>query len=150
MSSRKEITLGELYMDAVRLLKEHGALSCENDAAIIVSEASGVKRAELYLSRGCPASAELCGRVMSMAGRRAKGEPLQYIIGLAWFRDLELTVGPGDIDSAPRNRDAGRTGGGARASMRDALRHRDRQRAGGSGRGSGAARFDGDRRGQEP
>jgi len=35
------------------------------------------------------------GRARSLASRRAAGEPLQYVTGVAGFRRLELAVGPG-------------------------------------------------------
>lgn len=34
-------------------------------------------------------------RVIELARRRARGEPLQYVTGVAGFRHLELAVGPG-------------------------------------------------------
>jgi len=42
------------------------------------------------------------GRVaLELADRRAKGEPLQYVIGTAAFRHLELAVGPGVLVPRP-------------------------------------------------
>ena len=38
---------------------------------------------------------------LELAGRRAKGEPLQYVIGTAAFRHLELSVGPGVLVPRP-------------------------------------------------
>ena len=40
-------------------------------------------------------------RAEELAGRRAAGEPLQYITGLAGFRTLELAVGPGVLIPRP-------------------------------------------------
>ncbi len=34
-------------------------------------------------------------RALSLASRRVRGEPLQYLTGVAGFRRLELAVGPG-------------------------------------------------------
>ena len=40
-------------------------------------------------------SEDAAGRALEFAGRRASREPLQYVLGAAPFRRLELAVGPG-------------------------------------------------------
>ena len=42
-----------------------------------------------------PVSAEEAVAIVEAVERRAAREPLQHIVGVAWFRSLELAVGPG-------------------------------------------------------
>jgi release factor glutamine methyltransferase len=42
-----------------------------------------------------PVSAEEAVAIAEVVERRAAREPLQHILGVAWFRSLELSVGPG-------------------------------------------------------
>ena len=60
----------------------------------IIEAVGGLSRADL-LSDPRPLEDTVAERVAALAARRARGEPLQYVIGRAPFRHLELTVGPG-------------------------------------------------------
>jgi release factor glutamine methyltransferase len=51
--------------------------------------------------RRASGDAEIERLALELTGRRAKGEPLQYVIGTAAFRHLELSVGPGVLVPRP-------------------------------------------------
>ncbi|MEA2459949.1 MAG: release factor glutamine methyltransferase [Actinomycetota bacterium] len=55
---------------------------------------SGLDRAALATQTG-PVPVSWLHQVEDLARRRAEGEPLQYLTGVAGFRHLELAVGPG-------------------------------------------------------
>ncbi len=60
----------------------------------LLEAATGKVRAELVCE---PAELDEAAarRALALAERRAAGEPLQYVVGLAGFRRVELEVGPG-------------------------------------------------------
>lgn len=60
----------------------------------MVEAVTGLDRSELLAHEGSVPIAWL-QQVEDLAARRAAGEPLQYLIGVAGFRHLELQVGPG-------------------------------------------------------
>ena len=60
----------------------------------LLEAASGLSRSEL-IADGSDLGDDVRGRALALAGRRAAGEPLQYVTGRAAFRYLELGVGPG-------------------------------------------------------
>ncbi len=64
------------------------------DAEHLLAEALGVERLQLYLQYDRPLSDEELDRYRPMLRRRATREPLQYIIGRAAFRMLDLAVDP--------------------------------------------------------
>ena len=72
-------------------LAEVGVDSPRNDAEIIAAHVHGVRRGELHRVP----DAEFNPRFWDEVARRAAREPLQHITGLAYFRYLELEVGPG-------------------------------------------------------
>ena len=81
-------------IDRVReILREAGVPNAENEARWLLEAASGRSRSDLVLNP------ELDERVerdaIELAERRAAGEPLQYVTGIAGFRRLDLHVGPG-------------------------------------------------------
>ena len=62
----------------------------------------------LQAARGAGAGVAACGvteeveaKALDLACRRARGEPLQYLTGVAGFRRLELEVGPGVLVPRP-------------------------------------------------
>ncbi|MDR2108107.1 MAG: peptide chain release factor N(5)-glutamine methyltransferase, partial [Coriobacteriales bacterium] len=70
-------------------------------AQLLVGQATGLSRLDLYLDYDRPLS--LCERdcLRALITRRDGGEPLQYLIGRAPFRHLELHVRPGVLIPRP-------------------------------------------------
>ena len=62
------------------------------DAEHLLAEALGVARLQLYLQYDRPLLPEELDRYRPLLRRRAQREPLQYIVGSAAFRELELQV----------------------------------------------------------
>ncbi len=69
--------------------------SPEHDAWSLLEHASGLSRAQL-ITLTC-ALPDLPGADLfeALVGRRAAREPLQHIVGRAYFRHITLAVGPG-------------------------------------------------------
>ena len=76
---------------AVARLAEAGVESPRHDAEVIAASLHGVPRSQLYL---VPDSG-FDPRFWDDVARREAREPLQHITGVAYFRYLELAVGPG-------------------------------------------------------
>jgi release factor glutamine methyltransferase len=76
---------------AARRLAGAGVESPRNDAEIIAAHVHNVRRAELHLVP----DGDFEPRFWDEIARREAHEPLQHITGLAYFRYLELEVGPG-------------------------------------------------------
>jgi release factor glutamine methyltransferase len=81
-------------LDAVRRvtagLEESGVPSPRVDAEILVAEALGLRRSELYTDP--EVSEEVFARLEPLVGRRRDREPLAYILGEWSFRRLNLNV----------------------------------------------------------
>lgn len=75
--------------------------SARTDAEELVSRLLGVERGALPALRDRPLSDEEWRRLDLWLGRRARGEPVQYITGRAAFRDLDLEVGPAVLVPRP-------------------------------------------------
>ncbi|HYY17275.1 MAG TPA: peptide chain release factor N(5)-glutamine methyltransferase [Streptosporangiaceae bacterium] len=84
------LLLDEIALAAARLA-ESGVESPRAEAELIAAHVHGVKRTELHRVPDSSFDA----RFWEAIGRRAAREPLQHITGLAYFRYLELEVGPG-------------------------------------------------------
>ena len=84
------LLLDEIALATARLA-EAGVESPRADAELIAAHDHNVKRSELHTVP----DAEFNARFWEDIGRRANREPLQHIIGRAFFRYLELDVGPG-------------------------------------------------------
>jgi release factor glutamine methyltransferase len=78
---------------AAARLREAGVASPDHDAAVLLAHVLGVERSQLALVDDVPADA--LERYDDLVARRAAREPLQHLTGLAWFRHVELAVGPG-------------------------------------------------------
>lgn len=76
---------------AVTRLADAGVESPRADAELIAAHRHGVRRGELHLVR----DADFDPRFWDDVARRAAREPLQHITGIAYFRYLDLEVGPG-------------------------------------------------------
>lgn len=75
-------------------LAEKGVENPRLEAEWMLCEALSLDRVGLYLNFDKPLSEEELTRYRAMVGRRAKREPLQYILGTQEFMGLEFRVTP--------------------------------------------------------
>jgi len=83
----------DLLADGVARLRAGDVASPEHDAAELLAHVLGTTRGALVLIDEVPA--DVAGRYRELVTRRAAREPLQHLTGVAWFRHVELAVGPG-------------------------------------------------------
>ncbi len=82
-----------LVTEAIRELAEAGVASPEHDAADLLAHVLGTSRGQLALVDEVPA--RIAEQYAELVRRRAAREPLQHLTGRAYFRHVELAVGPG-------------------------------------------------------
>jgi release factor glutamine methyltransferase len=82
-----------LLDEATARLAAAGVESPGPDARLLLAHVLGVELSQLALVDGVPPS--VVRRYDVLVARRAGREPLQHLTGTAWFRHLELAVGPG-------------------------------------------------------
>lgn len=93
------MTRRELLRDAAVQLREAGVVSPEHDAAELLAHVLGTTRGNLALvDVVAPSAVE---EYAALLARRADREPLQHLTGVAWFRHVELAVGPGVFTPRP-------------------------------------------------
>ena len=83
----------ELVAAATQRLREGGVASPEYDAAELLAHVLGTGRAQLVLVD--EVAADRAAAYDELVARRAAREPLQHLTGVAYFRHVELAVGPG-------------------------------------------------------
>lgn len=86
------ITLKEYQSSVIKRLEEAGVQCAENEAEQILLWASGRDRTWLYTSQRLEAGLLVMSRAEKLMAERLTGRPLQYILGTAYFMDLELKV----------------------------------------------------------
>jgi release factor glutamine methyltransferase len=87
-------TLGEVLRLSTAHLERHGSPTARLDAELLLGHALGLGRVELYTGFERPLDeAELAG-CRDLIARRAKREPVAYILGRWGFRGLDLDVDP--------------------------------------------------------
>ncbi len=82
-----------LVAEAVRRLADAGVASPEADAEILLAHVLEIDRSRLVLVDKIADGDR--ARYDALVGRRAAREPLQHLTGRAYFRHVELAVGPG-------------------------------------------------------
>lgn len=87
-------TIGEALDQATQRLASAGCDSPRNDAQILAAHLLGCGTMDLGLRRRDELPSKMA-EFASLVERRAAREPLQHILGVAWFGPLELAVGPG-------------------------------------------------------
>lgn len=85
----------------VGYLERKGDANPRLSAEWLLSEATGMRRVELYVNFERPLSMEERGILRDFVARRAKGEPLQYITGEVAFRYIAVKVRPGVLIPRP-------------------------------------------------
>ncbi|WP_341231590.1 peptide chain release factor N(5)-glutamine methyltransferase [Nocardioides salarius] len=78
---------------AVERLRAAGVPSPEHDAAELLAHVLGTERGRLVLVE--EVGSDALPAYDALVARRAAREPLQHLTGRAWFRHVELAVGPG-------------------------------------------------------
>lgn len=85
----------------VGYLERKGDENPRLSAEWLLSEATGMRRVELYVNFERPLSTEERGILRDYVARRGKGEPLQYITGEVAFRHIAVKVRPGVLIPRP-------------------------------------------------
>ena len=96
-SGSGDIELAQLRSWAIDVLGVAGVPDPEVDVDILLSTQLGIGRGELaakFLTESS-ISSEDAAKFRELVFRRESREPLQHILGVAWFRSLTLAVGPG-------------------------------------------------------
>ena len=88
------LTIGEVLRRSTQYLREKGATSPRLDADLLLAHALGVERLTLYTDSERPLTEPELERARALVGRRARREPVAYLLGEKGFRRLRLGVGP--------------------------------------------------------
>lgn len=88
------ITVLESLKLAKEYLEKHQIENARLNAELLLSEILNCKRLELYTNFEKPLKDEEIQKFRDFLLRRAKGEPVQYITGKAYFYGLEFVVTP--------------------------------------------------------
>jgi release factor glutamine methyltransferase len=94
-------TVLRLMLWSADYLKTHGVPSARLDAEYLLAHVLGVGRLEMYIQHERPLTARELDEFRPLLKRRAKREPLQYVLGSQPFRTLDLEVGPGVLIPRP-------------------------------------------------
>lgn len=99
---KNSLSVRELLTQTIDIFREAGVENARGEAEIIFSEKLNIPRMELYLKAERPVSGSEQLRISDSIQRRGTlHEPLQYILGQAYFRELVLNVGPGVLVPRP-------------------------------------------------
>ncbi|GAA3665824.1 peptide chain release factor N(5)-glutamine methyltransferase [Nocardioides ginsengisoli] len=83
----------QLLREAADRLGAAGVASPEHDAGELLAHVLGTTRGQLFLVTEVDTAHAT--RYDELLARRAAREPLQHLLGVAWFRHVEVAVGPG-------------------------------------------------------
>jgi release factor glutamine methyltransferase len=82
----------DLTRKAAAVFRERGFENARLESELLLAGVLGVRRLDLYLQHERPLSAGELQRYRDAVRRRLRHEPLQYVLGTAAFRTLELRV----------------------------------------------------------
>jgi release factor glutamine methyltransferase len=91
------LALDSLRLQVISTLSAAGITDADVDAELLIGHVLGLSRGEVHarLILNDLVSDENARLIRALVSRRAAREPLQHILGVAWFRSLTLRVGPG-------------------------------------------------------
>jgi len=95
------VTPGELVRLFERDFAAAGIETPATDALRLVAEITGIPELEMDLAPAAAIDGAAEARLRELARRRCRREPLQYLTGKAFFRDLELAVSPAVLIPRP-------------------------------------------------
>jgi release factor glutamine methyltransferase len=87
-------TTGRLLEWTTNYLKQHGADSPRLDAEVLLAEALGCQRIQLYAAFGDVPSEEVRTAFRELVRRRAEGTPVAYLVGRREFYSLSFRMTP--------------------------------------------------------
>lgn len=96
-------TIGRLLSWTVEYLGKHGADNPRLDAEVLLAEARGCKRIDLYTAYGEPATDEIRTAFRELVRRRAEGTPVAYLVGRREFYSLDFEVNPDVLIPRPES-----------------------------------------------
>lgn len=94
-------TLGALLASARQTLKAAGIDTAAIDARLLVEAATGLTRLDLLTRSDEPVATDVAARLDGWIARRAKGEPVGRILGMASFHGLDFALGPDTLEPRP-------------------------------------------------
>jgi release factor glutamine methyltransferase len=88
------LTVIEVLKAASGHLQKHGSDSARLDAEVLLARALGVRRLDLYLQFDRSLSDEELSEYRDLTRRRARGEPVAYLVGHKEFMALDFDMTP--------------------------------------------------------
>ena len=88
------MTVIEVLKAASGHLQKHGSDSARLDAEVLLAQALRMRRLDLYLQFDRPLSDEELSDYRDLTKRRARGEPVAYLVGHKEFMALDFEVTP--------------------------------------------------------
>jgi release factor glutamine methyltransferase len=85
-------TIGRLLTWTIDYLGKHGAENPRLDAEVLLADARGCRRIDLYAAYGDPADDQLRAAFRELVRRRAAGTPVAYLVGRREFYSLDFEV----------------------------------------------------------
>ena len=94
MTQTEEWTIGRLLTWTTEHLKKQQVESARLEAEVLLAEARGCQRIDLYAAYNDPASEEVRTRFRELVRRRCAGTPVAYLVGRREFYSLSFRVTP--------------------------------------------------------
>ena len=91
----------EVIKHTASRLSKAGIEAARTEAELIICELGDCPRTELFMRYQTPVSDSILKRLETAVSRRKKREPLQYILGHAYFMNLDLKVTPAVLIPRP-------------------------------------------------
>lgn len=88
------MTVLEVLKLAADHLQKHGSDSARLDAEVLLAHTLGLRRLDLYLKFDRPLSEPELTKYRALTSKRAKGEPVAYLVGHKEFMGLDFSVTP--------------------------------------------------------
>jgi release factor glutamine methyltransferase len=93
-TSEEPWTVGRLLNWTIDYLGKHGVENPRLDAEVLLAEARGCRRIDLYAAFGDPASDGTRTAFRELVRRRAAGTPVAYLVGRREFYSMDFEVTP--------------------------------------------------------